>query len=374
MERNRTGIPELMKKLDGTPVTSSKEWQERRKEILSFYQDEVFGRMPDRNCFDERFEVTEQPALNGKAIDRKVVIRYTKDGREGKIRTRVFVPTAGKKPVPAFIIIIWKDPTNLDWHTELKPGYWPVEKLIDEGFCAAAFYCTDCDSDEDDLFTSGVHSVFDEQPRKRTDWGAISAWAWGFSRVVDYMEQAPDIDAAHVGVVGQSRGGKTALWAGCCDERIWLSVSNDSGCLGAAMQHGNTGEQYHQIVGAYPFWFADSFTEIVRESRQLPMDQHLMLSLLAPRLLYVASATNDDWADPASEFLGAKMAGPAFEMMGGSGIPLDTPMPAPDSPIFSGNVGYHIRTGGHSLTEYDWMQFIRFAKEHLPGSLKGSIG
>lgn len=368
MNRNRSGIPELLKTLDGQAVKTPAQWALRRQEILALYQDEVFGRMAERSEFDERFEIVyDRPALNGKAADRAVRIHYiAKNGKTGSVRARLLIPTGAAKPVPAFIVILWKDPTQLDWHTDLKPGYWPVEEIVEAGFCAAAFYCGDCDSDEDDHFSSGVHAVFGaDSPRRGNQWGAISAWAWGFSRVIDYMEQDEDVDATHVGVVGQSRGGKTALWAGCCDPRIWLSVSNNSGCLGAAIQHGNTGEQYRQIVGTFPFWFADRFVETVQEGRELPIDQHLMMSLLAPRLLYVASATQDDWADPQSEFLGAKMTGPAFELLGARGLPADLPMPRPDTPVFSDRVGYHIRTGGHQLTVYDWRQFILFARQHL---------
>jgi (4-O-methyl)-D-glucuronate---lignin esterase len=386
-------LPDPLRLVDGAPVANATDWRERRRpELLRLFEEHVYGRSPAPPKA-MRFVVLESDAaaFSGRATRRQV--RVLLDGRESgpALEILLYVPNASPRPVPAFLALdfngnhaINPDPgirLSTSWVDE-GPGVvdhratdatrgsdsasWPVERILDRGYALATVNYGDIEPDHPEGWKSGVRGSFGPGAAGRLgveDWGAIGAWAWGLSRALDYLETDPDVDAHRVAVLGHSRLGKTALWAGAQDERFAMVVSNDSGEGGAALSRRRFGETVEAITRVFPHWFAPRFAEYANHEDALPVDQHMLLALIAPRPLYVASATDDLWADPRGEFLSAKAAEPVYRLFGEDGIGIGEP-PAPDRPV-GATIGYHRRSGPHALTAYDWEQYLDFADRHL---------
>ncbi len=363
-------LPDPLVHENGQSVATREDWvQSRRGEILELFRKNVYGRAPVGRPDQLKFEVTENTpnAMDGKATRRLVTISYGGPSGQGAIHLVLFVPNNAGKPVPCFLLICNRPPSNIDPTREKKSPFWPAEEIVARGYAAAAFYNGDVVADKFDGFKSGVFAIYDKQPRPADAWGAIGARAWGASRVMDYLVTDPGIAPDHVAVVGHSRGGKTALWAGAQDERFAMAVSNDSGCTGAAIARGKQGEHIREINKAFPHWFCENYKAYSDREDTLPLDQHMLAALIAPRLLYIASASKDDWSDPKNEFLCAVKASPVYQLFRLNGIS-STAMPQPDSPLQEGSIGYHLRTGIHDLTPYDWNRYMDFADKHFAKS------
>jgi len=245
---------------------------------------------------------------------------------------------------------------------------FPVASMLGRGYGMATAYCGDFFPDRPDGRPQSVlaalgRPVNGELPKDEP--GAIGAWAWGLSRILDWLVTLPEVDPNKVIVVGHSRLGKTALWAGACDQRFAMVVSNDSGCGGAALFRRNFGETLGVITERFPHWFCPRLADYADREIELPCDQHALLAMAAPRPLYVASAKEDRWADPRGEFLAAVAAGRAWTLYGLTGLGTEA-MPAINTPIGE-MIGYHIRNGSHDLLSYDWTQYADFADRTLLG-------
>lgn len=361
--------PTLPPVLGQPPAVSAEEWAERvRPRTLESFRSEVYGRAPvgrpDRLSFETIDESRE--ALGGQATRRVILIRFGGPGGDGEMRLSLLIPNDKAHPAPVLLLICNRDPQNIDPTRETKSEFWPAEEIVSRGYAAAAFHYADLDPDHPDDFQNGVHGIFDthEGERPGDAWGAIAAWSWGASRALDYFESDEDVDAKRVGVIGHSRGGKAALWAGARDTRFAMTVSNNSGCTGAALARRLKGERISDINGNFPHWFCRNYEAYNGAEEKLPVDQHQLLALIAPRLLYVASASEDAWADPEGEFLAAVHATPVYQLFGDPGLGTSE-MPEPGGRVGEGRIGYHLREGRHNLTAYDWERFMDFADRHL---------
>ena len=382
-------LPDPLAMADGTRVTDPKQWPARRAEILDLFRTHVYGRAPGRpeKMTFEVFDLADG-ALGGKAVRRQVAVRFTGTDDGPRMDLLVYLPAGAKGPVPAFLLLnfagnhtVHADPgirLSTSWMrnrsgvadhraTEKTRGTaakrFPIPLILARGYALATAYYGDIDPDHHDGFKNGVHGALDKGERDPDAWASITAWAWGLARALDYLETDKSVDAKRVAVLGHSRLGKTALWAGARDERFAIVISNDSGCGGAALSRRAFGETVERINKSFPHWFCGNFKKYNSKEGDLPVDQHMLIALAAPRPVYVASADRDLWADPRGEFLSCKAADPVYRLLGTEGLPTDT-MPPLDAPVM-GRIGYHVRTGGHDLSEYDWRQYLDFADKHF---------
>ncbi len=384
-------LPDPLVLANGKRVTTAAQWKkQRRPELLELFTTQVYGRAPGRPK-GQRFEVTsvDASALGGTARRKLVTARFTKDGPP--LYILIYLPANAKGRVPVFVGLNFTGnhsvendpgvPISTQWMrsgpevvdhraTEATRGRsasrWQVPLILKRGYGLVTAYYGDLDPDFDDGFQNGVQPLFYKPGQSRPapdEWGSIGAWAWGLSRMLDYLETDHDVDAHRAAVIGHSRLGKTALWAGAQDQRFAMVISNESGEGGASISRRMFGENIADLNRVFPHWFCGNYRQYNDHVDKLPIDQHELIALIAPRPVHIASAEEDRWSDPHGEFLSAKAASPVYRLLGTDGLAADE-MPAIHDPIMS-TIGYHIRAGKHGVTEYDWQCYLDFADRHM---------
>jgi hypothetical protein len=347
----------------------SKTWtEERRNEILDIFKHEVYGVIPDEVSLKVSYrevDVRSGPQImGGRAIRKLIEVMVSRKGREFAFPFLVFIPNAAKKtPVPLILSLTGdSDPTR-----ERISSSWPAETLIARGYAAAAINPQDITPDFDENFQTKFYRIFSDcfSDRPADAFGAISAWAWGMEKAVEYMRNDPMINGNEIGVIGHSRGGKTALWCGAQNLSIALTISNCSGCSGAALTRGKEGEHIRDITSKFGYWFCENYKKYADREDSMPFDQYMLLALIAPRLLYISSRTQDTWCDPKAEFASAHYASEVYEKAyGKKGLGIDE-IPLPEHPVHLGAIGYHLKSGAHLLDEYNWDKYLDFCDLHF---------
>lgn len=385
-------LPSPLLRDDGTLVTTANEWvQWQRPRILNMFKQEMYGQMPPRPAKLEFQVLTERcDALDDTAVRQEIRITcQNQHGRTHSFDMLLYRPKNAAKPVPAFLGLCFKgnhactdeadvrmtgqnmgDPKLLTEESRgIQAERWSFRQLIKRGYAGATICYHDIFPDRANGWDKSILTLFEDNldgfQGAHEKYSSIGAWAWGLSRGLDCLEHLPEIDAGRVALHGHSRLGKTSLWAGACDKRFRIVISNDSGCGGATLGRRLYGETYLHIVNAMPHWFALPFRRYIAHEDEMPFDQHFLIALAAPRPVAIASAIEDQWADPYGEFLAAKNASPVYQLFGVNGLPAQE-MPDVDQFVTS-EVSYHMRTGKHDQTWADWQHYLKIADKYLLG-------
>jgi hypothetical protein len=386
-------LPLLFEHKDGTPAMSASLWQQqRRAEIVSLLEKEMFGKAPPRPALRFRVMEAATPALGGKALRQQVRVFFSSKD-DPALDLLVYRPAQHSKPAPVIFGLNFKgnqsvqaDPAILlcrswidnkdlkkpDVHHALEEsrgidaGKWPMAYAIERGYAVVTGYYGDIDPDVDDGWKNGVHALFPENESQRNaeSWGSLAAWAWGMSVAMDWIVQEPSLDGKRVALQGFSRLGKATLWAAACDERFAAVISQNSGAGGAALNKRIFGETVGRLNRSFPHWFCGNFRQHSDNEAAMPFDSHFLLALAAPRPLLITSATEDRWADPHGEFLAARATNPVYQLFSHTGLTA-TEMPAPGK-LVNDRIGYFLRQGPHSVTEEDWKAYCDFCDRHMP--------
>ncbi len=338
-------------------------WQEvRRGEILHLFQKEVYG-----------FTPTLLPKLSHKVLQKeqvedaitkeRITLTVTLKGQQASFDILLYTPAGRNHKLPVVIMLNPFSRNPALNHAQRDQQHMPYQDITAQGYAAVYALVDGLAKDDKDQYQKGVFELY---PKENThSWGVISAWAWGGSRVVDFLLDHPLFDKDRIAMAGFSRGGKAALWCAAQDQRVSLVISASSGCTGAAITRGKTGERVADITTQFPHWFAERYSRYSNNEDALPVDQHMLLGLIAPRKLYVSSSSEDSWADPQSEFKSLVLAEEIYRLYGQKAVDASFSFPEVDTQIIKGCSGYHQRKGAHACTREDWKLFLNFINRHF---------
>ena len=382
-------LPDPLVTTKGVRVRDAATWTRvRRPEILRMIETTQFGRAPGKpeKVVVDRFD-TGTVALGGKAIRRQATLYFTDDRSGPKAEVLSYVPADAKGPVPLLLQISFSPNASVVDDPGIRPGeMWGRDKkrvpapaasafgrvdvmpFLANGFGFATVYYGDIEPDFIGGIPFGIRGRYLKPGQSQVapdEWGAIAAWAWGLSRVMDYLETERAIDAKRVALLGASRLGKTVLWTGANDQRFAMILASVSGEGGAALSRRNYGETVKHITDStrYEYQFARNYQSYSDRVTELPFDGHMLISLIAPRPLLLQTGSTDYWSDPKGEYLAAVAASPVWKLFGKDGLATDH-YPAAGEPVLS-TLGYSMHEGRHGILPYDWPIFLQFMQRYL---------
>ena len=344
---------------NATPDT----WPQRKAEIVALFSQHVYGHTPAVVCDNIVCRHQEHLLLANDCVKDSYMLFFTAGTNTHSMRFHVYTPAAHSAPLPCVLMLNpFSHNADVPHSAQRTYNHLPYDLILAEGYAAVAIEVDDLGVDDAQQFANGLLQL---APRTgESGWGAIGMWAWGASRVIDWLCTQAAFDGEKIAVMGCSRAGKTALWCAAQDARVSLVISNVSGCTGAALTRGKQGEHIRDITKQFPHWMCEKYATYAEQEDALPVDQHMLLAACAPRPLYVSSAIEDDWADPCKEFEACVLAGEAYRALGASGLSCED-FPSVDHPVQGGDIAYHVRTGAHGCTVYDWQQYLNFIRGYF---------
>jgi len=389
-------LPLLLESDLGRKISTKEEWNSiRRPEILNHLEEEVYGKNEiPLGPFKVRTKLLETGDSEF-GIRKQYSITFSRRENELILNVLVFLPPKIEKAVPVFLGLNFRGNHTISKDNEviITPGWirpgkgvknnrsleegrgiassrWDIKQILSKGYGLITAYYGEIDPDFDDGFKNGIHGLLNPNRKQQPNsGGSIDAWAWGLSRIVDFISIDEQYDHSRIIVIGHSRLGKAALWAGAKDERISMVISNNSGCGGAAISRRKFGETVKRINDSFPHWFCPNYKKYNDQEETCIVDQHSLLSMIAPRPLYVASATEDLWADPMGEFYSLQATEPVFRLYGfklNSSWHEKLNRKSRVEKFKQDRMGYHMRDGKHDVTSYDWKRYLDFANHNFP--------
>lgn len=382
-------LPDPLVLANGKPVRDAKTWTEKRRpEIVRLFEENQYGKMPGRPS-GMSFDVFEKgtPAMGGKAIRKQVTIYFSADKNGPKEDMVIYLPSNATKPVPLLLALNFSANASTFDDPEIKLGeVWSRDKkkvpaqrgggigrmkiddILAKGYGVAGIYYGDIDPDFLGGVPLGIRARYLKSGQTEPapdEWGSISAWAWGLSRAMDYLETDKSVDAKKVAIYGVSRLGKTVMWAGAHDQRFAMVIASCSGEGGAALSRRNYGETIAHLTAPsrYPYQFAANYGKFANNVNEFPVDAHMLVALIAPRPVFLQTGLTDNWSDPKGEFLAAVAAEPVFRLLGKQGLGTEQ-MPEQGQSILR-TIGYHMHSGGHGTMPGDWEHFLNFMGMHF---------
>lgn len=389
-------LPDPLQVKNGKRITTIKEWNAQRPAIYKLFEQNVYGKFPRNEIkISYKIRTIHSNALAGLAIQKQIRIYFSKRDTTASMDMLLYIPENSTGPVPVFlgynfcgnqctsydttIKITERWMAKEDWIENGKgvennrsneesrgvhESLWPFKDIVSRGYGVATIYYGDVEPDHPEGWKTGIRTQLQKElGLKPEEWSAMGAWAWGLDRATDYLQQEPSVNPDQIILIGYSRLGKAALWSAAGNPRYGMVISNESGEGGAALSKRFYGETIADINTTFPHWYGANYKKFNTNTAALPVDQHMLLALIATRPLYVASAEDDQWSDPKGEFLSVKNAEPVYKLYNKEGLGVDE-MPPLNHPV--GNfIRYHIRTGKHDITIYDWQQYLKFADEQL---------
>ena len=388
----KLGLPDPLTFNNGKPVKNARQWKKRRAEIVKLFEENQYGKWPAKKPA-LRYDVQQDLGFDGTAVRKQITLYFTEFNDGPRVDVLLYLPKDAAGPTTILLNLNFSQNNLAVSDPGVKPGRrWDpktrtmsempamqmpggmrfgmdatIKTYLKEGFGFATLCYTDITPDFEDNDELGLRGLYHTPgaPRADNDWGSISAWAMGVSRLMDYFEKDPDVDATRVALTGCSRLGKTTIWTGAIEPRIKVEMPSCSGEGGAAISRRNYGETVAHLAEKtrFPYQFCPKYGYWGDKVHEMPVDAHMLVALIAPRPLLLQTGSTDTWSDPKGEWLALVEGRKVYQLLG-QDVPTADEMPAPDQPYYT-TLGYVMHEGGHGIMPQDWTYYLEFMKRHL---------